>query len=1110
MFPAFNRRLLVCSVACVASLMTGGVRAATMTTSPDGADIAHYGYANATDKWWVSAADSYGSAGMTVGQTFTSGTGALRLKAVTFRIARATESGKTYTIRIGTVSGDTFTPVATETATQDFATAAGDYWTWTFDTPLLLTPNTVYGVDVGLNSSTSVWRTGIPYVNFVTQGTYSQGTRFRSGTAGYGVGDETLDQTSGDRVFHFDLEAPLGGAFELVATSPENGGIEVSASRDLVATFSQHITAGSGNLTIRNLDRSTETAIPASDPRLNYVDNVLTLDPGGLVEWDQSYAILIDPGAILGADGSAFAGIEDETGWHFTTADGDPLLDAVASLKNHILGTEMLSARQIADLKSQLDALRTRFAENADTITAVFDLVATYDRETGPLWVTRGPFNRNFQSDDLDWTIYHVMQAIVDVIYRPGPLARHQDLLDGYQFGSSANFPGPVDPPVDPSLEHVATIDASFPETFGRPTLQWELPARKPTGCYLAPGTIATIEVPPSLVDRGYLVRVGAHSWDLSSRNSVRRLDRSTVLYPLDSTVIQLASPLGGGIYIEVPPGAEGGIVDVTITGAVRSPYFSAKSFHRTTNKEWRETERGHPAPWADFQSEKFMMQVPTNWIYALDDPESLMADWDAAVDAMNRLMGFPEKRGKETLYPQVDLIMRSSVHAPGYPAVNNTDNPNNDRGGNYAHYLVRGPGFNPQAAHIEFHEQGHAYFFPKFGGETEANVNLLHVAAMQRALGYGFDESFAGSRGMTNPHRTLDNTAVTWMTVFNFSPRNVPMAAGEKAYQLKGHAKFVDIARLFGWEGLDAYWRSFLEDEAAGVPIAGGDDAKLLRLSKSVGRDIRPLFHFWGIHPQDPVALTAAIEAAKIPPSLEIRNLLLHYRTLVPADNAAFQDFTRDWWGRRPSINGYWTEREHARQWDATELFKAGDQQRPDGEMYTEAAAADIRARLDALIQHYFPGVVGPPTPASFGDWARSYGQLEDDDPTRDFHGGGLATGIEWVVGGDPTSGDDDADLVPILNPGSGSDGKIRFMFRRRTAAHYDAATTIVVEYSDSLDEWTNVVHQGDGPDEITITEVPDSFGPGIDQVTVELPAGLTSDKLFMRLRATIVENQP
>ena len=86
-----------------------------------------------------------------------------------------------------------------------------------------------------------------------------------------------------------------------------------------------------------------------------------------------------------------------------------------------------------------------------------------------------------------------------------------------------------------------------------------------------------------------------------------------------------MASPLGGGIYLEVPLRAEAGLVEVTLRNVVRSPFFSAKPCHRTTLDEWRNVERNHQAPWADFQSEKFMMQVPTRWIQKLEDPVTLM-----------------------------------------------------------------------------------------------------------------------------------------------------------------------------------------------------------------------------------------------------------------------------------------------------------------------------------------------------------------------------------------------------------------------------------------------------------------------------------------------------
>jgi hypothetical protein len=341
------------------------------------------------------------------------------------------------------------------------------------------------------------------------------------------------------------------------------------------------------------------------------------------------------------------------------------------------------------------------------------------------------------------------------------------------------------------------------------------------------------------------------------------------------------------------------------------------------------------------------------------------MADWDKAMDAQNDLMGFPALRGKETQYPQVDVIMRASVHAPGYPSVNNVDNPNTNRGGYHTNYLVRGPGASFHGAHIEFHEQGHAYFFPKFGGETESNVNLPHVAIMHRKFGYTLDEAFRGSLGSTRTFQTLDTTAVAWMTVFNFAPRRSPMADGEKAYQLKGHAKFVDIAGLYGWEVLGDYWRSFMEDDAEGVSYATTTDAMLLRLCRNVGKDIRPLFHFWGIHPQNNASLSAALAAENISLDPAIRDRLLHYQSLVPATNAAFRSFATSWWGKQPSIGGYWEEREHARQWDAAALYAAGDQQRSEatnpGEIYNETSAADIRNRVNELLELYFPVTIAP-----------------------------------------------------------------------------------------------------------------------------------------------------
>jgi len=571
----------------------------------------------------------------------------------------------------------------------------------------------------------------------------------------------------------------------------------------------------------------------------------------------------------------------------------DQLVSALTALTHHVLNDPSLSFEEIAAHKATIDTNATLFATHYDVMVAAFDLIATYDTVIGPLFVSGSPvrsFKRSSVSDtDIHWVVYNVMQHIIDYSYTSETIANHPTLIDGFKFGSSAFFPGSVDPPSDPDVTYTVTLDGSYPNTFGHDVMHQERPARKPTGAYLAPGPIVTVTVPSRIVGKGYQIRIGANSWDFSNKPTIKRPDRSTIVYAINSSEIQVASPLGGGIYMEVPEYSYEGLINVMIKNAVRSPYFSKKSFHMTTLAEWQNTERHHPGPWADFQSEKFMMQVPTDWIYDFDDPVTLMDEWDEAMDVLDDLMGFPEGSGKETMYVQADLYIRSSAYSPGYPSVNVKYNPNSNYSGNANHYLVKGPEYVPD---YFFHEAGHGFLFVKFGGETESTVNLHHVAVWHRMFGFDLDYAFAASRGYhDNPNRTLDNTAVAWMTSFNFSPREEPMASGEKAYQLKGHAKFVDIARLFGWEGLDAFWHSINEDYENGITWSrhGSDiDDLILRWCQSVGVDLRPLFHFWGTHPKDADALAGAVEAENLPASAAIYDALVHYKSLVPADNWA------------------------------------------------------------------------------------------------------------------------------------------------------------------------------------------------------------------------------
>ena len=245
----------------------------------------------------------------------------------------------------------------------------------------------------------------------------------------------------------------------------------------------------------------------------------------------------------------------------------------------------------------------------------------------------------------------------------------------------------------------------------------------------------------------------------------------------------------------------------------------------------------------------------------------------------------------------------------------------------------------------MEFHEQGHGYFFDKFPGETESNVNLPFVPVLHRKFGINLDTAFRASLGDGITYRTLETTAMAWMTVFNFSPNKVEMADGEKAYQLKGHAKFVDIARIYGWGVLGNYWKSFVTDSENGVNYATDTDSLLLRLSKNVGADIRPLVPLLGHLPAErhhPPHRHQQCRARRACGNLRPARALQIPRA---GQQCRLPDFASSWWNGQPSADGFWEEREHASRWTT----------------YNETSALDITNRVQELLDLYYPN--GRPT---------------------------------------------------------------------------------------------------------------------------------------------------
>jgi methionine-rich copper-binding protein CopC len=125
-----------------------------------------------------------------------------------------------------------------------------------------------------------------------------------------------------------DLTAPA-----ILTFSPTNGSTNVLVVSDLVATFSEPIARGTGNLTITNLTDGTQTVIAVTDvAQISVSGAVLNINPTANLTPGKQYAIRIAAGAIKDLSDNPFAGVLNDSAWSFTTEPPDLTSPAIVNL----------------------------------------------------------------------------------------------------------------------------------------------------------------------------------------------------------------------------------------------------------------------------------------------------------------------------------------------------------------------------------------------------------------------------------------------------------------------------------------------------------------------------------------------------------------------------------------------------------------------------------------------------------------------------------------------------------------------------------------------------------------------------------------------------------
>jgi Peptidase M60, enhancin and enhancin-like/N-terminal domain of M60-like peptidases len=580
---------------------------------------------------------------------------------------------------------------------------------------------------------------------------------------------------------------------------------------------------------------------------------------------------------------------------------------SIAAVRLHLEGKDaksVLSSEQLQLNSNRLKQTMYALAESEAALLQAFDVITAYEKMRGGAFFVNKETKNGFPNEnygdtgrDIDRAVLTIQQGIHDIAFMSDNFRKYKNILAGKKFNSHEWFPGKVKNNVkaDSSKVYKVRINATVDKDVDIRSAFSQSVARRPTGFYLAAGDVAKVSVPSSMVGKGFVIQVGANVHDKTMKSTIARPFRVSNRFPIATNVTEIANPNGGGIYIDVPYLAVAGKdVTIEIQNAVPAPFFSKTALNGTTLQQWIETQRNNPAPWADFMSDKFMMTLPTSWIYNYADPVTLMKDWDDRMDVVSDLLGRNRVRNNQILYLTVDTNLLGNAFGIGYPSGNNTYNPGASTDGNNKNWYLKP---DKDFSEIEFHELGHAELFSNFPGEGEAAINILTVAVGNKLYGVDFDKGLSKSMNNTSQLIGRDQAAVGWMVRQNFresKAMGITSAMQEKMYVQRGYAKYVEVAALFGWDKLEKFYleenRVFRKEAVAAGAGLENVDSRILRMSIAAGVDLTPLIHFWGVQPVNAGALSAAIATAGLRPSAVIYDRLKRYQLMIPMTNAAFQ----------------------------------------------------------------------------------------------------------------------------------------------------------------------------------------------------------------------------
>jgi hypothetical protein len=363
-----------------------------------------------------------------------------------------------------------------------------------------------------------------------------------------------------------------------------------------------------------------------------------------------------------------------------------------------------------------------------------------------------------------------------------------------------------------------------------------KVPAWHSTGLYAAPGDLIEVSIPEAAAGKGLGLRIGAHTDGLWHLEAWQRWPSISWHAPLAKAVTRLANPFGGLIYIEVPDQSKLGLLAVRIANAVEAPYYV---LGQTDLKEWRESVRNRPAPWAELECPGIILTVPSTVVRPLEDPEALMQFWNKVIQAEDELAAWkPEDRKRPERMVCDQQISAGYMHS-GYPIMTFLD----VIATNVSVTKLTTVG---EKAWGQWHELGHNHQSGDWTPENcgEVTVNLFSMYVINTVHGLPLENTRPDVLPPKKRLAKIKAYLASAQTPKNWDP-------------FTGLVFYYQLIDGFGWDALKkvlAEYRTLAPGQRPKNDV-GKWDQWMVRYSKIAGKNLGPFFQKWKV-PVTPAAL--------------------------------------------------------------------------------------------------------------------------------------------------------------------------------------------------------------------------------------------------------------